>query len=66
MAWSARFDDPIMLPKGRMLITLKDAGAYITKLPKAEHDAPEWQAAIRFSIFAASGHGHGERRCREI
>lgn len=25
---------------GRTLITLKDAGAYITKLPKVEHDAP--------------------------
>jgi hypothetical protein len=23
---------------------LKDAGNYITKLPKAEHDALEWQA----------------------
>jgi hypothetical protein len=22
------------------------AGNYITKLPKAEHDAPEWQAAM--------------------
>jgi hypothetical protein len=22
-----------------------DAGTYITKLPKAEHSAPEWQAA---------------------
>jgi hypothetical protein len=29
------------LPNGRKLVTLKDAGAYITKLPKAEHDAPE-------------------------
>jgi hypothetical protein len=25
--------------------TNKDAGTYITKLPKAEHSAPEWQAA---------------------
>jgi hypothetical protein len=23
-------------------VTLKDAGNYITKLPKAEHEAPEW------------------------
>jgi hypothetical protein len=25
------------------LVTLEDAGNYITKLPKAEHEAPEWQ-----------------------
>jgi hypothetical protein len=34
-------------------ITLKDAGAYITKLPKAEHDAPEWQAAMEARILVA-------------
>jgi hypothetical protein len=36
-----------MLPNGRKLVTLRDAALYITKLPKAEHDAEEWQAAIR-------------------
>ena len=30
----------------RELVTLKDAGTYITKLSKAEHQAPEWQAAM--------------------
>jgi hypothetical protein len=44
--WSRKFDEPIILPNGRKLVTLKDAGTYITKLPKAEHTAPEWQAAI--------------------
>jgi hypothetical protein len=34
--------DPISLPKGKSLVTLRDAALYITKLPKAEHDAPEW------------------------
>jgi hypothetical protein len=29
-----------------MLITLRDAALCITKLPKAEHDADEWQAAM--------------------
>ena len=33
-----------ILPDGRKLFTLRDAALYITKLPKAEHDAPEWQA----------------------
>ena len=54
--WSRKFDEPIPLPsrrakgpagKGRQLVTLKDAGNYITKLPKAEHTAPEWQAAMK-------------------
>jgi hypothetical protein len=39
------FDDPIPLPRGGKLRTLRDAANYITKLPKAEHDAPEWQAS---------------------
>ena len=39
--WRRQFDDPIVLPNGRKLVTLEDAGSYITKLPKAEHDAPE-------------------------
>ena len=43
--WSRKFDEPIPLRKGLHLVTLKDAGTYITKLPKAEHMAAEWQAA---------------------
>ena len=34
-----------------------DAGAYITKLPKAEHDAPEWQAAMEALILVAENGG---------
>jgi hypothetical protein len=30
--------------RGRQLVTLEDAGRYTTKLPKAEHEAAEWQA----------------------
>jgi hypothetical protein len=44
--WSRKFDDPILLPKGQELVTLKDAGSYITGLSKAEHASPEWQAAM--------------------
>jgi hypothetical protein len=44
--WSREFEDPIPLPKGKTLATLRDAALYITKLPKAEHDAEEWQAAM--------------------
>src|SRR5260221_12949866 len=42
--WKRRFEEPIPLPRGRRLVTLEDAGNYITKLPKAEHEAAEWQA----------------------
>jgi hypothetical protein len=52
--WSARFDDPIPLPRGRQLVTLQDAGTYITKLPKSEHTAPEWQAAMEALILVAT------------
>jgi hypothetical protein len=41
--WSRKFEDPVLPPDGRQLVTLEDAGTYITKLPKAEHTAPEWQ-----------------------
>jgi hypothetical protein len=39
----------------RKLVTLEDAGNYITKLPKAEHEAPEWQAAMQALMLVARG-----------
>jgi hypothetical protein len=39
---------------GRSLVTLKDAGAYITKLPKTVHEAAEWQAAMEALILVAT------------
>jgi hypothetical protein len=54
--WKRRFDDPIPLPRGRQLVTLEDAGKFITKLPKAKHSAPEWQAAMEALILVAT-HG---------
>jgi hypothetical protein len=47
--WSREFEEPIIVPlrgtrgKPRELVTLKDAGEYLAKLPKAEHTATEWQ-----------------------
>jgi hypothetical protein len=55
--WKRRFDDPIPLPDGRQLVTLRDTGNYITKLPKAEHEAAEWQAAMEALILAATQGG---------
>jgi hypothetical protein len=45
--WKRQFEDPIPLPRGRQLVTLEDAGTYITKVPKAEHEAPEWLLSRR-------------------
>jgi hypothetical protein len=42
------------LPRGRQIVTLEDAGTYITRLPKAEHEAKEWQAAMEALILVAS------------
>jgi hypothetical protein len=52
-----RFYDPIQLPGRKPLITLRDAALYITKLPKAEHDAPEWQAAMEALMLVAEHDG---------
>jgi hypothetical protein len=46
MVWFKRFSDPIILPDGRELLTLRDAAEYITALQKAEHDAADWQVAM--------------------
>jgi hypothetical protein len=55
--WNRRFYEPIALPRGRQLVTLEDAGNYITKLPKAEHEAPEWQTAMEVLILVATQGG---------
>ncbi|MDB5640109.1 MAG: hypothetical protein JWP51_5017 [Bradyrhizobium sp.] len=52
--WGCEFDDPIELPDGRTLVTLQDAGKHVTKLPKVEQEAAEWQAAMEALILAAT------------
>ena len=51
--WGRQFDEPIALPGGRKLKTLRDAASYITALPKKEADASEWQAAIEALMLVA-------------
>ena len=46
MSWKRCFDDPIVLPDGGQIVTLEDAGNYITMLPKADQQLDEWQTAI--------------------
>ena len=43
------------MPRGRQLVTLKDAADYIMKLPKAEQRLVEWQTATACLIGAAEG-----------
>ena len=52
-----RFYDPIVLPDGRKLLTLRDAAEYITALPKAEHDAADWQVAMETLLLVAERDG---------
>ena len=56
MSWDRRFADPIELP-GKNLITLRDAAEYITELPKPEHDADQWQAAMQAPLLVAEHDG---------
>jgi hypothetical protein len=51
--WQRKFEDPIPLPNGRQLVTLKDAADYITGLPKRETDLPEWQTAIEVLMLVS-------------
>jgi hypothetical protein len=44
--WKRPFNNPIPLPRGRQLVTLKDAANYIVKLPKAEHGMADRDADI--------------------
>jgi hypothetical protein len=55
--WSRPFEDPIVLPDGRKLLTLKHAADYIMKLPKAEQKHEKWQTPIEVLIMAAEGRG---------
>ena len=57
MPWSTEFDDPIVLPDGRKLLTLKDAANYITELPKEESDLAQRQVAIETLMLCSRG-GH--------
>jgi hypothetical protein len=57
MAWFKRFYDPIVLPDGRTLLTLRDAAEYITALPKAGHDAADWQVAMETLLLVAERDG---------
>lgn len=63
MPWFKRFPDPITLANGRELLTLQDAVDYVTALPEAERDAPDWKLATEALALAAERSGY-ERLAR--
>ena len=58
MSWSREFAaPPIVLDDGRELITLLDAGRYVTALPKKEQAKLHWQTAAGELMTAAERGG---------
>ena len=54
MPWSRPFDEPIIPPKGKPLVTLKDAADFIMALPRSKQHSAEWQAAGELVIGMAA------------
>ena len=57
IGWKRPFDEPIPLPRGRQLVTLEDAAKYIQKLPAAEQQIAEWQAAVEALLLVVELNG---------
>jgi hypothetical protein len=57
VSWEQELFEPIELPDGRVLRTLRDAGHYIQELPKATQERPEWQAAARALLLVVECNG---------
>ena len=58
MSWSLKFNEPITLAKGKALRTLRDAGEYVTRLPKKEAEQYHWRVATS-CLLQASEKGGG-------
>jgi hypothetical protein len=55
--WQRRFEQPIALPDGRHLVTLRDAGNYLASLSAKEAALPHWQTAARELLISAERGG---------
>jgi hypothetical protein len=53
--WQRCFEDPILLPGGKSLHTLRDAANYITGLSKEQSDLAQWQIAIEALMLCSRG-----------
>jgi hypothetical protein len=49
--WRREFEDPIELPDGRVLVTLRDAATYITELPKKEAARARYDGRIGSRLY---------------
>jgi hypothetical protein len=57
VSWNRSFDKPVSLGTVGAAQTLRDAAAFIGKLPQAQRQMPEWQIAMQTLIAAAENHG---------
>ena len=57
LPWSTPFEDPIPLPDGGQLLTLKDAGEYIQSLPTAVQETEPWQTATEALLLVINQNG---------
>ena len=55
MSWETTFDEPIPLPTGRELRTLREAGDYIQTLPTSTQKHERWQTAVSVLMDTAEG-----------
>jgi hypothetical protein len=57
MSWQQEFVDPIELPDGRVLRSLRDAGEFIQSLPKVTQNRREWQVATEALLLVVKCDG---------
>jgi hypothetical protein len=57
VSWEQELFEPIELPDGLVLRTLRDAGQFIQELPKSTHDRPEWQAVVQALLLVVDHNG---------
>ena len=58
MSWSLRFAEPIVLPDGAKLATLREAVAHLSKvIPKSDHAMPSVATAAELLTLAAEHRG---------
>jgi hypothetical protein len=57
MSWSLKFDEPIMVGKGKPLITLRDAANFIMALPPRQTMKAHWLLAVQCLLAAAEKRG---------
>jgi hypothetical protein len=57
MSWDLKFREPILVPEGKPLVTLRDAGEYVRALSAETHAQPAWQTAMHVLIQTADHSG---------